>query len=871
MKIRSAASRALSSSSNSARGGHSGGSSKSTQQKAIISSFPSAASTLPAIAASFLIVFGMISAPLSARAATIPGACNCVIFRLDDIQDYWINSVQIALMDHFMEKGERLTVGTIMNFIGNDPSVVDKVRAGLNSGTFELASHAWSHVDYRTLTPQEQRDTLQQANQKMTSLWGSSAIVFIPPYNAYNDDTLAALQALNMKIISAEFDQELPSIYDPDNPDSASNKVYKAIPNSDIKDSHGIYHLPQVIGFYTYDSEPPTKTSMNTLTNRIDSTISSYGYAVVTLHPQDFAVKDSSQNPTNQISSSELADLDTLIKNIKSNGYVIGTYSQATGSADNNNDGGADGGSPSPSPPPSEPPANGNDNNNNNSADTTAPEIITAPADITMEATGVLTPVSLQPPAVHDDKDPSPDISNDAPGGGSESGGNRGRGFTVGTTIVTWNVTDASGNTKTVTQKVTITDTTAPSIPRLQSPDNNSKIVNNGGAVMFEWTKATDLASPSVRYDLAVADNPDFENPAVISQTGLDALTYTLPSSEPLADGAYYWKVRASDSYGNKSPYSGVSTFTVSSNSSDSSSNNNGSSGSNSTGKNISVTASPPAGTYASAQTVTLTSTESAVDIYYTTDGTNPATSASTKYSGPISLSSSAVLKFVAKDSAGNYGDVVMQDYVINRIVGSSGGSGGGGGGGGSFVGGGSGGGGGGGGGSASGGSFTADGQTSTYADSHFVQHPLDRIRFVTYGAMNLLQNNIVMTSVSSGQQVNISATFKNYQSSPQNYVFITQVEKDGVTFSIDWAAGTVNAGQTDTASRLWAPAGDYEPGDYTIKVFVWDKLGGGPSSSSSPSALSEVGVSKISVVAPTPGLLPPSPSLQQQSELPQI
>lgn len=863
MKIQSESSRALSSPSNSDRGNRSGSSSRSTLQKAIISSFPSTASTLPAIAASFLIIFGMISTPLSAQAATIPGACNCVIFRLDDIQDYWINSVQIALMDHFIEKGERLTVGTIMNFIGNDPSVVDKVRAGLNSGTFELASHAWNHVDYRTLTPQEQRDTLQQANQKMTSLWGSSAIVFIPPYNAYNDDTLAALQALNMKIISAEFDQELPSIYDPDKPGSSSNKVYKAIPNSDIKDSHGIYHLPQVIGFYTYDSEPPTKTSMNTLTNRIDSTISSYGYAVVTLHPQDFAVKDSSQNPTNQISSSELADLDTLIKNIQSKGYVIGTYAQATGNTDNNNgDGdGASGGSSSPSPPSSEPPANGNDKNNNNSDDTTAPEIITAPADITMEATGVLTPVSLQPPAVHDDKDPSLHISNDAPSGGSESGGNKGRGFAVGTTTVTWNVTDASGNTKTVTQKVTITDTTAPSIPKPQSPDNKSKIVNNGGAVTFEWTKATDLASPSVKYDLAVADNPDFENPAVISQTGLDALTYTLPSSEPLADGAYYWKVRASDSYGNKSPYSEVSTFTVSSNSSESNNNNNnndnGGSGSNSTGNNISVTASPPAGTYTSAQTITLTSTESAVDIYYTTDGTNPATPASTKYSGPISLSSSAVLKFVAKDSAGNYGDVVMQDYVINRIVGSSGGTGGGGGGGGSFS---------------SGSSFTADGQTFTYADSHFAHHPLDRIQFVTYGTMNSLQNNIVMTSVSPGQQVNISATFKNYQNSPQNYVFITQVEKDGVTFSIDWTAGTVNAGQTDTASRLWAPAGDYEPGDYIIKVFVWDKLGSGSSSSStlssSPSALSEVGVSKISVVTPTLALLPPPP---QQSELPQI
>ncbi|AIF82260.1 putative xylanase/chitin deacetylase [Candidatus Nitrososphaera evergladensis SR1] len=805
------------------------------------------------MAASFLLVLGAISTPLSAQAATIPGACNCVIFRLDDIQDFWLNTVQVALMDHFIEKSEKLTVGTIMNFIGNDPSVVDKVRAGLDSGTFELASHAWNHVDYRTLTPQEQHDTLQQANQKMTSLWGSSAVVFIPPYNAYNDDTLAALQALKMKVISAEFDQELPTIYDPDNPNSKDNKVYKAIPGSNISDSHGIYHLPQVIGFYTYDSEPPTKTAMNTLTSRIDSTISSYGYAVVTLHPQDFAVKDSSQNPTNQISSSELADLDTLIKNIQSKGYAIRTYSQAIG--DDNN--GSGGGSPSSPPPSSEPPAADDD------TDKTAPQI-TAPADIVKEATGVLTPVSLPSPSVHDDKDPSPHVTNDAPGGGSESGDGA-NGFPVGTTTVKWNVTDASGNSNSTTQKVTITDTTPPSTPKPLSPKDASKIAN-GGALRFEWTEATDLASPAVRYDLVVADNPDFKNPAVISQTGLEAPTYNIPppsGSEPLANGTYYWKVRASDSYGNQSPYSEVSTFIVNSNSSDSSNNgssngnnNNGGSTSNSA---IALTASPPAGTYSSAQLVTLSANASssssatnAVTIYYTTDGSDPAamTAAVSVYSAPIPIASTTTLKFIARDSsAGNVvAPTVAQEYVIQSVASSSGSSGGGSGGGG----------GGGGGGSSSGGSFTADGQVFTYADSHFAQHPLDRIQLVTFGTMNLLQNNIVMTSVNPGQPVNISATFKNYQNIPQSYVFITQVEKDGITFSIDWTTGTVNAGQTETASRFWTPADNYDSGNYTVKVFVWDQLSG------SPVALSEAGISRISVVAP-------ASAQQQHSELPQM
>lgn len=236
-------------------------------------------------------------------------------------------------MDKFVETNEELNVGAVMNFIGTDPSVVNKVAQGIQSGKFEIVSHGWNHVDYTGLTRQQQQSTLQMANEKMVQLWSTSAKTFIPPYNVYNDQTLTALHNLGMEAVSGEFDQELPSIYDPDDPHSPSNKVYRAIPDSNIVDSHGIYHLPQVVGFYTYDSEPPTKTPMATLVSDIDDAISFYGYAVVTLHPQDFVTKDENnepiEGPPSAADPAEIADLGTLINTIHTNGYSIKHYSEA--------------------------------------------------------------------------------------------------------------------------------------------------------------------------------------------------------------------------------------------------------------------------------------------------------------------------------------------------------------------------------------------------------------------------------------------------------------------------------------------------------------------------------------------------------------
>jgi hypothetical protein len=79
------------------------------------------------------------------------------------------------------------------------------------------------------------------------------------------------------------------------------------------------------------------------------------------------------------------------------------------------------------------------------------------------------------------------------------------------------------------------------------------------------------------------------------------------------------------------------------------------------------ITATPPAGTYTSAQTVTLSASEPS-DIYYALDGSDPSTN-STLYSGPISIANSATIKAIAVDTAGNSSAVFSASYVIQQKI----------------------------------------------------------------------------------------------------------------------------------------------------------------------------------------------------------
>ena len=76
-------------------------------------------------------------------------------------------------------------------------------------------------------------------------------------------------------------------------------------------------------------------------------------------------------------------------------------------------------------------------------------------------------------------------------------------------------------------------------------------------------------------------------------------------------------------------------------------------------------TFSPGAGSYSSAQTVTISSTTSSAIIYYTTNGSTPTTS-SKVYGGPITIASSETVKAIAAASGFATSGVASVAYIIN-------------------------------------------------------------------------------------------------------------------------------------------------------------------------------------------------------------
>jgi PGF-pre-PGF domain-containing protein len=131
----------------------------------------------------------------------------------------------------------------------------------------------------------------------------------------------------------------------------------------------------------------------------------------------------------------------------------------------------------------------------------TVPPTIVPPSNVTIEATGILTHVTLVPPAVTDNVDTSPTVTNDAP---AESN------FSLGNTTVIWKACDhatPTPNCNIASQLVTIIDTTAPSI--ISPQDIN--IRSDGGTTNINLGNVTvnDLvdSNPIVTNDAPAGDN----------------------------------------------------------------------------------------------------------------------------------------------------------------------------------------------------------------------------------------------------------------------------------------------------------------------------------------------------------------------------
>ncbi|MHB9139782.1 MAG: choice-of-anchor Q domain-containing protein, partial [Victivallaceae bacterium] len=98
--------------------------------------------------------------------------------------------------------------------------------------------------------------------------------------------------------------------------------------------------------------------------------------------------------------------------------------------------------------------------------------------------------------------------------------------------------------------EITPADTTPPT-----DPANLTQTVT-GADVAFDWDDSAD-DDGVMQYEIQVADNAGFSSPQSLNPTSSDA------SITSMADGNYFWRVRAQDNFGNWSAWSASASFAV--------------------------------------------------------------------------------------------------------------------------------------------------------------------------------------------------------------------------------------------------------------------------------------------------------------------
>jgi len=248
-----------------------------------------------------------------------PISCNCVAFRLDDVQDDYLTKPQIGVMNVFKERNLSLTVGVIGHDTGKDKKLVssyikERIVNGSNKNTkdaIEIANHSWNHEHFQALTLGEQSESIRKTNEKIKNIFGISPTIFIAPYSEFNNDTILAVRENNMSYFSA---------------DLRDHEPYSAHSNATI------YHLPETAetGGCTnckndYSNASWYGVSHNKTLSQIDRSLGKYGFAVVLMHPDEYSIGHEEYNPQNDIDRKQIRELELLIDKIQEEGLSIVT------------------------------------------------------------------------------------------------------------------------------------------------------------------------------------------------------------------------------------------------------------------------------------------------------------------------------------------------------------------------------------------------------------------------------------------------------------------------------------------------------------------------------------------------------------------
>jgi peptidoglycan/xylan/chitin deacetylase (PgdA/CDA1 family) len=257
-------------------------------------------------------------------------SCECVAFRFDDVQDYYLSEAQMGVIDTFERNNASLTIGIIGNFFGKDPTVLaflnEKISHSAangnnpNSFSLEAANHGWNHEDFTTFSRDEQTTMMRDTNKKIVETIGLTPKVFIAPYNRLNDDTISAARDNGLYYVSGNT-RAYPATYLSDIINSTSSAT--------SVEEKRVYHFPSAgeTGDLNSDDTEWVGSSHEETFKQIEKELADYGYAVVTMHPQEFSMREGVKYE-NRLDEGQLAQLQFLLDDIRTANLRIVQLSQ---------------------------------------------------------------------------------------------------------------------------------------------------------------------------------------------------------------------------------------------------------------------------------------------------------------------------------------------------------------------------------------------------------------------------------------------------------------------------------------------------------------------------------------------------------------
>ena len=237
-------------------------------------------------------------------------SCNCVAFRFVTLQDYWLDNVQIEVIDTFIRNDVSVTTGIIGNLFGYDAKLVNYIKNSLekNEKSIEIANNGLDYEDFTSFTKEEQISLIKQSNDQISSVLGKTPTVFIPPLENFNDGTISALIENDIKYISSSIQKDPP-------PYRLSGAEF--------------YHFPEgtTIGKFDRSLGIIKGTNHEETLAEVQINLEKYGFAVVTMQPQEFSIVEKNTY-TNQVNQQQIQELELLIDKIKAQGLKIVSISE---------------------------------------------------------------------------------------------------------------------------------------------------------------------------------------------------------------------------------------------------------------------------------------------------------------------------------------------------------------------------------------------------------------------------------------------------------------------------------------------------------------------------------------------------------------